>query len=201
MKTKNDDSKQVDNLIHCIELTLHDRDDVFFTTSFGYQSELLFYLLEKLNKKPKCLFIKSPLIKGDIEKHKSYILEKYCPDFYEVDRNDWILERLNGESFLNLDQETRDSICKSLKRGPLIDFIETYDCGVWVSGIRRDQTDSRSSIKYIETTDLGVIKVSPMFSWSNFEVKNIMKLLDLKTNLSYQDLCKFNESRECGLHL
>ena len=53
----------------------------------------------------------------------------------------------------------------------------------------------------MSVTDLNVIKLSPLFAWSRLEVQNLLKDNNLRVNADYLDLCKLNESKECGLHL
>ncbi len=189
-------------VLGALDFSLNGKNDVFFTSSFGYQSELLFFLLEELSVQAKCLFIKSPLSNGGIEEHKDYILNKYTNfEIHEIDRTEWTESQLKGRNFFEIADEERKTICRALKRGPLIDFIETHSMKTWVSGIRRDQTSSRSELNFIEITDLNVIKLSPMFLWRSQEVEFLTDVLKLKTNDLYQDYCKLNEKSECGLHL
>jgi len=52
----------------------------------------------------------------------------------------------------------------------------------------------------MEVTDLGVIKLSPLYDWSKSEVEDLMKSNNLQCNLDYFDFCKLNATKECGLH-
>lgn len=188
-------------VIESLRFSLMGRGDVFFTTSFGYQSELLFFLLREAEVHADCLFIKSPLAVGGVDEQKNFLLSKYSlKNFVEIDRTEWLEATLGGRELFDLENKTRKLVCRSLKRAPLIDFIETNSMKAWVSGIRRDQTSNRESLNFIEVTDLGVIKLSPMFNWTSHQVGEIVKCLGLKTNNKYLDYCKFNNERECGLH-
>ena len=99
-----------------------------------------------------------------------------------------------------LDSDRRESICRNLKRQPLLDYIKSNSFKIWISGIRKDQTEARGAIQFMSVTDLSVIKLSPLFAWSKNDVKDLMINNNLKVNAEYVDLCKFNESNECGLH-
>ena len=54
--------------------------------------------------------------------------------------------------------------------------------------------------RFIDVTDLNAIKISPLVAWSKNDVEVIMKNNSLRFNHSYFDMCKANDSRECGLH-
>lgn len=183
-----------------LEFSLKGRDDFFLTTSFGYQSALLFFLFSEIAYVPKCLFVKSKLSGGGIEKQMDYVNSKFQIDLHVVDRDDWLEKQLCGREFLDFDATQRKQFCRSVKRDPLLEFIKLHSLKVWVSGIRKDQTESRGKIKFMEVTDLGVIKLSPLYDWSKSEVEDLMKSNNLQCNLDYFDFCKLNASKECGLH-
>ena len=192
--------KLINSTLSALDFALKGRNDFFLTTSFGYQSSLLFFLMAELGISMRCLYIRSGLSSGGIEEQIDYATNKFDIDLRVVDRSHWLEGELRGQEFLTLDDHRRESICKNLKREPLLEYIKSHSFKVWISGIRKDQTDARSAIQFMEVTDLEVIKLSPLFAWSKLDVKNLIIGNDLKVNADYFDLCKFNESKECGLH-
>ena len=192
--------KLIDSTLSALDFCLKGRDDFFLTTSFGYQSALLFFLFSELGITPRCLFIKSGLAKGGIDLQIEYVTKKYSIDLHVVDRGTWLEKQLDGRDFMTLDDATRKKICTDLKRGPLRSFIKKNSQKIWVSAIRKDQTASRAKIQFMEATDLNVIKICPLYAWTKYDAKNLILLNDLRVNDQYIDLCKLNESRECGLH-
>jgi 3'-phosphoadenosine 5'-phosphosulfate sulfotransferase (PAPS reductase)/FAD synthetase len=149
---------------------------------------------------PKCLFIKSKLSSGGIDNQMDHLMSRYDIDLHIVDRNEWLQSQLRGEDFVDLDLDSRKNLCKNLKREPLLDFIKLYSLKIWISGIRQDQTKSRSSVKFMEVTDLSVIKISPLYAWSKDDAADLMLGNGLQLNHDYFDLCKLLDSKECGLH-
>ena len=197
----NDYKKLLSRTIDTLNYTLSERDDVFVTTSFGYQSALLFFLMEESGISSRCLFIKSNLAYGGIESQKDYLVDRFKLNIDVVNRSEWLEEQLQGDEFLELDNSIRSRICYELKREPLIDYIKENNHILWVSGIRRDQTDIRARTHFLNTTDLNVVKVAPLYAWSKSEVHELIRSAGLKVNDDYVDLCKINDSKECGLHL
>lgn len=191
----------MDKTLEVLDFSLQGRDDDFFlTTSFGYQSEMLFFMLAELKLKPKCLYVRSNLAIAGVDKHMSYVLDKYDVELTTVDRDDWLETKLCGKNFLDLPLQESANICKQLKRPPLLTYIQDNNMKIWLSGIRRDQTGPRSSISFMSVTDLNVIKLSPLFAWNNFDVKEFIARNKLRVNSEYFDLCKLTENKECGLH-
>tara|TARA_B100000900_G_C19985329_1_gene475481 strand:- start:26 stop:499 length:474 start_codon:yes stop_codon:yes gene_type:complete len=149
----------------------------------------------------KCLYVKSNLSMNGIDRQMDYVTNNFDVDLKIVDRCKWLEGELKGQDFLSLDTARRKDICRNLKREPLLEYINTNSFKIWISGIRKDQTETRSAIQFMSVTDLSVIKLSPLFAWSKEDVKNLIENNNLQVNAEYVDLCKFNESKECGLHL
>lgn len=194
------DKKLLDNTLASLEFSLAGRDDFFLTTSFGFQSALLFFLVSELGISPDCLFVKSRLASAGVDRQMQYILNTFEVKLHTVCRDDWLEEQLCDRDFMNLEESERREICKNLKRDPLLSFIKKNSFKIWLSGVRRDQTASRRRLDYLEVTDLNVIKISPMFNWSEQQTKHLLTVNNLRCNDDYYDMCKVNEARECGLH-
>jgi len=194
-------NKLIDSTLSALEFCLKGRDDFFMTTSFGYQSSLLFFLMAELGVTVKCLYVRSSLSPYGIDEQMDYVTNNFDVDLKIVNRSYWLEDQLSGQDFVTLDAVRRESICKNLKREPLLEYIKSNSFKIWISGIRKDQTDSRGAVQFMSVTDLSVIKLSPMFAWSKLDVKNLIINNNLRVNADYFDLCKLNESKECGLHL
>jgi 3'-phosphoadenosine 5'-phosphosulfate sulfotransferase (PAPS reductase)/FAD synthetase len=192
--------KLIESTLAALDFCLKGRDDFFVTTSFGYQSSLLFFLMAELGVPVKCLYIRSSLSEHGVDEQMDYAIKKFDFDLDVVDRSHWLEDQLQGREFLTLDQGSRKTICKNLKREPLLEYIKSNALKIWISGIRRDQTEARGTVRFMSVTDLSVIKLSPLFDWSDLEVKNLIIENNLRVNADYFDLCKLNEVKECGLH-
>lgn len=123
------------------------------------------------------------------------------PTYKVVDRSQWLEIELRGQDFFTLDAGRRESICRDLNREPSLESIKSNAFKIWISEIRRDQTDFRSVAQFMSVTDISVIKLFPLFEWSEQEAKNLIIDNNLRVNADYSDLCKVNELKECGLHL
>ncbi|NWF64513.1 MAG: phosphoadenylyl-sulfate reductase, partial [Chloroflexi bacterium] len=52
----------------------------------------------------------------------------------------------------------------------------------WVSGIRRDQTETRAHAKILELQDDGLLKVNPLLNWKRADVERYIKEHDLPSH-------------------
>jgi phosphoadenosine phosphosulfate reductase len=180
---------------------LEKRDDFFITTSFGFQSAILFFLFDLLKIKPDTVYVKTGLTTGDTENHKKKIQELFDFNLIEYDRQDFLKEQIKGREFLDLPQDKRQNICREIKRRPLMEYIEKDKKNIWISGIRKSQTSNRRDVQFINTSDMGVVKISPLANFSDSDLLNISKKYSLPLNEDYKDLCKANPENECGLHI
>jgi phosphoadenosine phosphosulfate reductase len=72
---------------------------------------------------------------------------------------------------------------------------------VWLTAVRRDQTDVRAGMSPVSETGDGLIKVAPVLGWSSKQMYEYLKRHDLPNNFDYYDPTKVEDRRECGLHV
>lgn len=71
---------------------------------------------------------------------------------------------------------------------------------VWFTALRKEQTPFRATLDIVSRGADGVIKVSPVFHWTEADLKHYLAEHDLPNNLDYFDPTKVESNRECGLH-
>ena len=71
---------------------------------------------------------------------------------------------------------------------------------IWLTGIRKEETEHRKSLDIVSMDNRGIIKVAPTFNWSEDDVEAYMEQHELPTCRHYFDPTKVHDGRECGLH-
>ena len=72
---------------------------------------------------------------------------------------------------------------------------------VWITALRASQNANRAGLDIIsEDKSFGVLKVSPVFYWSDADMENYLSQRHLPNEWDYFDPAKADEKRECGLH-
>ena len=155
-------AKLIDETMMCLQRCIGDRSDVFFSTSYGKQSALLHYFISQVSPSTMGFSVTSPLTMGNIEKHREYLDREFSLPMTVVDRTGWLESVLKGMSFLDLSDSDKILICRQIKRSPLCEYIEKNDHKIWVTAIRKEQTERRKGSNFLNTTDLGVVKVAPL---------------------------------------
>jgi phosphoadenosine phosphosulfate reductase len=72
---------------------------------------------------------------------------------------------------------------------------------VWFTNLRADQTEHRSTLDILHLSKEGILKVSPFFHYSEFDLELYLQEFGLPNEKRYYDPTKVLAKRECGLHL
>jgi len=71
---------------------------------------------------------------------------------------------------------------------------------VWISGIRQSDTDFRRGLDILSYDNRGILKVAPIFYWSDEQLETYMQEHEVPSCRHYFDPTKVESGRECGLH-
>jgi phosphoadenosine phosphosulfate reductase len=72
---------------------------------------------------------------------------------------------------------------------------------VWITALRKVQNPNRAGLDIVsEDKNFGVLKVSPVFYWSDADMEKYLKQHHLPNEWDYFDPAKADDKRECGLH-
>ena len=97
---------------------------------------------------------------------------------------------------------------KALKQFSTLMKLEPFQRGmkelapaVWITALRKSQNENRAQMGIVLWDEkLRVLKVSPVFNWSDADMENYLKQHHLPNEWDYFDPAKANDKRECGLH-
>jgi len=100
------------------------------------------------------------------------------------------------------DEAAHDEFTREVKLEPFGRAMSEFAPEVWLTAIRKEQTPFRDSLDII-TQDIttGLIKVAPMFYWSELDLEEYLVEHDLPIEEDYNDPTKVLKDRECGLHV
>ena len=147
--------KLIDSTLSALDFALKGRNDFFLTTSFGYQSSLLFFLMAELGVSMSCLYVKSNLSSGGIEEQIDYAINKFDIDLTMVDRSDWLDTELRGQEFLTIEEP------KDLPKVIKDDKTYLVDCvSMWLfNNLEKDEKTLKEQLKTICSTKANIVFV------------------------------------------
>ncbi|CAA0090888.1 Phosphoadenosine phosphosulfate reductase [Halioglobus japonicus] len=98
------------------------------------------------------------------------------------------------------EEERHQEFTRQVKLEPFARALDELQPEIWLTGIRREETEMRKSLDIVSMDGRGIIKVAPLFYWSEDDVEAYMARYDLPTCKHYFDPTKVFDGRECGLH-
>jgi phosphoadenosine phosphosulfate reductase len=100
-----------------------------------------------------------------------------------------------------VDDPRHELFTEQVKLEPMRRAMAEAEPDVWLTGIRREQTEHRKSLDIV-TQDKrgGLVKVAPVFHWSEAQMQAYLDEHDLPNETRYFDPTKVLDNRECGLH-
>lgn len=150
---------------------------VIFTTSFGLEDQVLTDVICTNHLPVKIITLDTGRLFEETYKVFSRTIEKYNitiesthPDPNELSG----LLKLKGPFSFYESVENRKECCQIRKVKPLQKALAGFD--IWITGLRSEQSDSRSKIQVIENDEnYNIIKYNPLCNWTLEEVKAFIK--------------------------
>jgi phosphoadenosine phosphosulfate reductase len=131
-----------------------------------------------------------------LRRHLRLNLQVYRPQESAIS----ILNAFGVTDPLELDDYQRQQFTEKVKLEPFRRAIKELRPGIWITGIRAEETEHRRALAPVTLDDQGVLKVAPFFSSSGSEVATYLSGHELPVNRGYFDPTKAAPHLECGLH-
>ena len=172
------------------------------STSFGCNSAVTLHMVTRLQADIPVIWVDS----GYNVKDAYLVAEKLISD---LDLNIHIYnplmsvsrrEALFGSTCAIPDDPGFEQFKSQVKLEPFQRALRELDPDIWISGIRKEETNYRKNLDIVSRDRRGIIKVSPLFNWTESDMEIYMRKFDLPSCDHYFDPTKIDERAECGLH-
>lgn len=100
----------------------------------------------------------------------------------------------------NYTEDAHKDFTEHFKLEPFRRAMATHKPAIWLTALRKEQTEFRQSLDIFTRDDKGVLKVAPLFLWTEEQMRAYLAEHNLPNEDSYYDPTKALENRECGLH-
>ena len=180
----------------CLVGAFHEARAPLVTTKFGPDSSVLLHLVTQLQSDVQVLWIDTGYNRRDTLNFAAELTERLALNltvYRPLDASIVIPPALNTPEHTTFTENT--------KLEPFERAMCELDPDVWISSIRRYQTEHRAKQPMIDTSEPGRLKVSPLIDWSADTVERYQQAHDLPIGPDVYDPTKGESVRECGLHL
>ena len=172
------------------------------TTSMGRNAAVMLHLVSQVDKSVPTIWVDTGynlrdtyVVAERLIRDLDVNMHVYSPQMTSERRNAII------GGIPTVDEEERhQDFTRQVKLEPFERALAEFQPDIWLTGIRQEQTDHRKSLDIVSTDNRGIIKVAPIFYWSEDEVEEYMERHQLATCRHYFDPTKVHDGRECGLH-
>jgi phosphoadenosine phosphosulfate reductase len=176
---------------------------VLTTTSFSPNSAAMLHLVTTIQPDMQVVWIDSGYNVADAYRTAQQIIERlqpnlrvYIPEITAERRN----ALMGGIPHPADDAELFQEFVRQVKLEPFQRAIDEIRPEVWLTGIRREETEFRKTLDIVTWDNRGLLRVAPLFHWSEEDLLNYMERFDLPSCKHYFDPTKIADNAECGLH-
>ena len=172
------------------------------TTSMGKNAAVMLHLVSEVDKRVPTIWVDTGYNLRD-----TYVVAERLIRDLELDVHVYspqmTSERRNAimGGVPTVDEEERhQDFTEQVKLEPFARALAEFKPEIWLTGIRKEETEHRKSLDIVSMDNRGIIKVAPIFNWSEDDVEAYMEQYELPTCRHYFDPTKVHDGRECGLH-
>ena len=148
-------------------------NNLAFTTSFGIQSSVLLHLIHSssLKNKVKIFWIDTGYLPEETYLYADMLINKLSLDIdiLQSEISPAHMEAKYGKLWESDNEDDINKYHQLRKIDPLEDALKKYSINCWVSGVRAQQTDNRSKMKFIELVR-GRLSLRPILGWTQKEI-------------------------------
>ena len=172
------------------------------TTSMGKNAAVMLHLVSQVDKTVPTIWVDTGYNLRD-----TYIVAERLIRDLEVNMHVYspqmTSERRNAimGGIPTVDEEERhQEFTEQVKLEPFNRALGEFQPEIWLTGIRHEETEHRKTLDVVSMDNRGIIKVAPIFYWSEEQVEAYMAEHALPSCKHYFDPTKVHDGRECGLH-
>ena len=172
------------------------------TTSFGRNAAVMLHLVSEVDRTVPTIWVDTGynlrdtyIVAERLIRDLQLNMHVYSPQMTSERRN----AIMGGIPTVD-EEERHQEFTRQVKLDPFAQALQAFSPEVWLTGIRREETEHRQSLDIVSMDNRGIIKVAPIFYWSEEDVEDYMSRYQLPTCKHYFDPTKVLDGRECGLH-
>ncbi len=176
---------------------------VFASTSFSPNSAALLHMISQVAPELPVIWVDSGYNVPDAYRVAEQIMQRlnlkmhiYNPAMSAERRN----ALMGGIPHPDDNEALHQEFARQVKLEPFAQAMDDLQGEVWVTGIRREETEHRKSLDIVSVDNRGILKVAPVFYWTAEQLEDYLEQYDLPSCRHYFDPTKIHDGRECGLH-
>lgn len=175
--------------------------ETIVTTNFGPDEAVILHLASQVQPDMPVVWIDS-----GYATRKTYLFaEKLIEDLkLDVHVFNPLMSAARRDALMGIpdvDDPAHEEFTRQVKLEPFGRAMAAMAPDVWLTAVRRDQTEFRKNMEIVsQDKPGGVVKVAPVLAWTAADMQTYREEHDLPNEIHYYDPTKVLGNRECGLH-
>lgn len=170
------------------------------TTSFGKYSAAMLHAVNKVDENIDVIWCDTGYNTDETYEHAIKMIMRFNLNIHAYNPlvSKGRIERTLG--FPEVGTPEHEEFTEIVKLEPFRRALQEHQPEVWFTNIRAGQTAHRNAQDILSYSKDGILKVSPFYHWSDYDMDNYLETHSLSKNRGYFDLTKALANRECGIH-
>lgn len=185
-----------------IRWALSQNQPLIASTSFGPNSALLLQILSTIDQSIPIVWADSGYNMRDTYVVAEALIKRLNLAIH-IEVPSITCERLNvifGGIPTLAEPEEHKKFTRIVKLDPFERALNKFKPKIWISGIRKSDNAFRNNLDILSIDHQNILKVAPIFYWTDEQVTAYMQEHELPSCRHYFDPTKAESDRECGLH-
>lgn len=193
---------QYQNPIKIIEWVAENTNNPIITTNFRPHTSAILHLVTQVLPDIPVLWVDSGYNTDPTLEYAKKITDllKLNLTIYKPEESEQ-LAYFRKQGIPSLDDARHEEFSKIVKINPFSKGLSELNPDAWITGIRQEQTDFRRSLNVLSYSKQHILKVAPIFYWSEEQQLEYIASHNLPDEHRYFDPTKADDHRECGIQL
>jgi phosphoadenosine phosphosulfate reductase len=186
-----------------VRWALQQNQSVITTTSFSPNSAAMLHLVTQIQPDMPIVWVDSGYNMPDAYRVAEQLIQKlhlhmhiYTPQMTAERRN----ALMGGIPHPDDNPALHAEFVRQVKLEPFQRALDELKPKIWLTGIRREETEFRKTLDIVSWDNRGLLRVAPLFCWNVEQIQDYMDRFELPTCKHYFDPTKLADNAECGLH-
>ena len=184
-----------------IEWAVAQNKRTMVTTSFGPFSAVMLHMATQVKPDIQVVWVDSGyntretyLYAENLIRDLNLNMQIFIPEMTATRRS----ALMNG--IPDITSELHSEFTRQVKLEPFERVVKTLEPEIWLTAIRKDETDFRKTLGVLSNGPNGILKVAPFLNWTEIDMEGYLYEHNLPQVEKYYDPTKAEKNRECGLH-
>ena len=184
-----------------IEWALEQSHSPILTTNFGPYSASLVHAVSRVKKDINVIWCDTGYNTPQTYRYAHELIQRFDLNMHIYTPKSTVAYRNVIKGIPEIDTTEHKEFTEEVKLEPFKRALAEHQPDVWFTNLRADQSEFRKNLDIVHINKQGILKVSPFFYCSEFDMEVYLQEFALPNEKKYYDPTKVLAKRECGLHL